>query len=342
MHTSPKEEGQEVQFWNDLRFFLELKIQVNYFDKIEDAGNLVVTPHLIRDYKPAGLFPKVRQINEQILKSNRQIITFTGGPEYTPLKGETVFSASAYKTTNDCICTPLWLFDRGYMPQIPKPKVPSAAFIAQAFYPGRLSNFVGALPTPISVENILACHESFNRLIPLNVSQTIARMVRQRVYKALKKTKDIEVEIKIRKKGFFSHTPAEREILQKEYLDSIRNNIYNICVRGDANCIFQIYDFMSAGRIPIFVDTNSQLPALKGMNWEDFCVFVPFDDVYNIADYILDFHHKHTERQLWEKLALARKAYEQLLPLAFFQENVMPVLEAINVGSNNSYINEKF
>ena len=327
MHTSPRENQEEVSFWNDLRDFLEPKIKVNYFNHIEEAGEIVVTPHILRNYKNYGTLKQVIATNKQIVKSGRKVVTFTGGPDYESLDGEIVFSASSYKTTKDAIFTPLWLYDLGMKPKIPKPEIPTVAFVAQAFYPGKLSDFIGKLPTPIMLENYLAGNQSLNRLLPLNGTQSIARLVRQRVYQCLKKSEKLDLELRILKKGFFSHTDEEKKVLKKRFLDSIKNNIYNICVRGDSNCIHQLYEFMSSGRIPVFIDTNSQLPELRGMKWEDFCIVVPFKDVEKIEDYILEFHHNHTEEQLWEKFAMARKAFEQLLPKEFVEHYVMPKLK---------------
>jgi hypothetical protein len=87
---------------------------------------------------------------------------------------------------------------------------------------------------------------------------------------------------------------------------------------------------MSAGRIPVFIDTNRPLPELRGMKWEDFCVIVPFSEVHRVGDYIQAFHDKLSDDDFAEACRKSRAAFEQLLPHNF----VLTMLEIIAKNTN--------
>jgi hypothetical protein len=88
--------------------------------------------------------------------------------------------------------------------------------------------------------------------------------------------------------------------------------------------------YMSAGRIPVFIDTNRPLPELRGMKWEDFCVIVPFSEVHRVGDYIQAFHDKLSDDDFAEACRKSRAAFEQLLPHNF----VLTMLEIIAKNTN--------
>jgi hypothetical protein len=101
-------------------------------------------------------------------------------------------------------------------------------------------------------------------------------------------------------------------------------------MRGDDNGCYQLWEVMSAGRIPVFIDTNRSLPELRGMKWEDFCVIVPFSEAHRIGDYIQAFHDKLSDDDFAEACGKSRAAFDQLLPHNF----VLRVREIIAKSTN--------
>ena len=89
---------------------------------------------------------------------------------------------------------------------------------------------------------------------------------------------------------------------------------------------------MSAGRIPVIIDTKMTLPELDGFGkWEEFSIIVPFSDLHRIEDYILNFHNRLSDEDFRQACIKSRAAFEYLLPHNFFfQDRLLSKLSAIS------------
>jgi hypothetical protein len=65
------------------------------------------------------------------------------------------------------------------------------------------------------------------------------------------------------------HDPARR----KEFDDNIRDSQFVICQRGSGNFSMRFYQALSAGRIPVLVDTDMPLPFENLIPWRNSIVF---------------------------------------------------------------------
>jgi hypothetical protein len=158
----------------------------------------------------------------------------------------------------------------------------------------------------------------------------IARLVRQKIINEVRKAKNLQTSLIARKGDFFALPVEEKNRQRAEYIENIENNAYILAMRGDDNGCYHLGEVMSAGRIPVFIDTNKSLPELRGMEWEDFCVIVPFSEVHRIGDYIQAFHDKLSDDDFAEVCRKSRAAFEHLLPHNF----VLIMLEIIAKSTN--------
>ncbi|MVN22234.1 exostosin domain-containing protein [Mucilaginibacter arboris] len=95
------------------------------------------------------------------------------------------------------------------------------------------------------------------------------------------------------------------------FVNNIFNNQYNICVSGHGNYSFRLYEVMSAGRIPVFINTDCVLPFEEFIDWKKQVVWIEEKDANKAGQFILDFHQsihsddflqlQKSNRLLWEK-----------------------------------------
>ncbi len=112
------------------------------------------------------------------------------------------------------------------------------------------------------------------------------------------------------------------------FVNNVFQNQYNICVSGHGNYSFRLYEIMSAGRIPVFVNTNCVLPFEEFIDWKKHVVWIEEKEANKADEYILDFHQsihpddflqlQKNNRKLWEQYLCKEgffKSLHQYFPL---------------------------
>jgi hypothetical protein len=106
---------------------------------------------------------------------------------------------------------------------------------------------------------------------------------------------------------------------RREYVGNMLESDYVICVRGNGNFSYRLYETLSMGRIPVFVDTDCVLPLDFDINWSNYCVWVDEDDVNQIGDRVLEFHESLSDAEFEERQRAARRLWEtRICPEGFF------------------------
>ena len=332
MHLSPQDTRPELLFWNLLRDKLPDLVKINRFTNLADAGKIVVTPHFISTYYGLKKEREFYKFKRQVLGTQRTLVTFSNCLEFEPSQGEIFFAASTYNDKKEkSIPTPQWSYDLGEKVKIPKPSIPTVGFVGNTEYPSRINSLIlRYIKFSDSMVNWMAGSLFVNRNLDLGRRRLIARLVRKKIINEARKAKNLQTSVIERKGDFFVLPAEERNRQRAEYIENIENNAYILTMKGDDNGCYQFWEIMSAGRIPVFIDTNRPLPELRGMKWEDFCVIVPFSEVHRVGDYIQAFHDKLSDDDFAEACRKSRAAFEQLLPHNF----VLIMLEIIAKNTN--------
>jgi hypothetical protein len=97
------------------------------------------------------------------------------------------------------------------------------------------------------------------------------------------------------------------------------NSDYILCARGKGNFSFRLYETLSCGRIPVFINTDCVLPYDFEINWKEFCVWVEEEDIDSIAKRVAEFHNALTPEGFTAIQRKCRKLWEdRLSPEGFF------------------------
>ena len=141
--------------------------------------------------------------------------------------------------------------------------------------------------------------------------------LRGNAVRALLASSAIEPQIIRRRRFGGGAKPRERE----EFARNLLSSDYALVARGNGNFSFRLYESMSAGTIPVFLDTDCCLPFDDVIAYRDLFVWVPAHDVSRIADYVTAYHSQFDERSFNERRRAIRDLYDRYLsPLGFHRE----------------------
>lgn len=133
--------------------------------------------------------------------------------------------------------------------------------------------------------------------------------IRSKSIEILNKNKNIETNFIIRE-AFWGGNPHNTSI-RNEYINNIMNSDLVLCTRGAGNFSYRLYEALSCGRIPIFIDTDCALPCEDKINWKDLCIFI--EDINNLNTHINNFWQNITPSEYTDRQIHARQAYEEFL-----------------------------
>jgi hypothetical protein len=150
--------------------------------------------------------------------------------------------------------------------------------------------------------------------------------IRLKALRALAACPLIETNFEIRKQFFGnmhlsdgSVDVKKMQLFRREYVQNSLESDYVLCVRGGGNFSYRLYETLSCGRIPVFVDTDCVLPYDSEIKWKDYCVWVDEKDVHLVGEKIAEFHESLSIQQFEELQRKCRKLWETYLcPEGFF------------------------
>ena len=104
-----------------------------------------------------------------------------------------------------------------------------------------------------------------------------------------------------------------------EYVRNMVEADYALVTRGAGNFSYRLYEVLSCGRIPVFIDTDCVLPFDHLIDWKRYCVWIDVDDIDSIADAIMEFHNSMSDKEFEELQRSIRSLYETWIsPVGFY------------------------
>ncbi len=107
---------------------------------------------------------------------------------------------------------------------------------------------------------------------------------------------------------------------RREFVQNILDSDYSLVCRGGGNFSYRLYEVLSLGRIPLFIDTDCVLPYDHIIDWKRFCLWVDCKDVTKLDRIVADFHDRLSNDEFKAMQKEARNAYEQwICPTGFYR-----------------------
>ncbi|MBR8834045.1 MAG: exostosin family protein [Stigonema ocellatum SAG 48.90 = DSM 106950] len=320
LHMGSLETEPERLYWNILHNQLNQVVRIHKFKDLAEAGQLVLLPHELQTYFLRGETLSIIEFNRQVLASARTPITFTGYCEYMEQPGEIVFSPATFRSPTDtAIPTPGWMLDlSSRVSPIPKPPIPTVGFVGATRFSNKFGGVWRYLPIPDPLLYWLASSPAFNKMRLFNkIRKVIGEQLREKPLRVAEKSLLLKTSFIRREQCHYALSSEQKAQRQLEYIQNFQDNAYIICSRGAENYSFRLYETLSAGRIPVLIDTNMRLPDLGNMRWEEFSVIVPCSQMHRIGEIIQAFHNNLSDEEFARVCEKSRMAFEYLLPHNF-------------------------
>ncbi len=114
--------------------------------------------------------------------------------------------------------------------------------------------------------------------------------------------------------------PVKAAAVRREFVQNMLDGDYVLCARGGGNFSYRLYETLSCGRIPLFIDTDCVLPYEEIIDWKQYCVWVPEGELDRIAEILAEFHERLSEEDFRDlQMACRRLWLEWICPEGFFK-----------------------
>lgn len=123
-------------------------------------------------------------------------------------------------------------------------------------------------------------------------------VLRERALDALERGSAVRTEFVRRSRfwggsmGRFHFDAARQEHVRAEFVGNLLGTDYALCVRGKGNYSYRLYEALSAGRIPVFVNSDCVLPFEDKIDWKRHVVWVERWEIESAAERIASFHEE--------------------------------------------------
>ncbi|MBW4451462.1 MAG: glycosyltransferase family 47 protein [Nostoc indistinguendum CM1-VF10] len=115
--------------------------------------------------------------------------------------------------------------------------------------------------------------------------------------------------------------PDKRQKTRAEFVKNMVESDYNLCCRGSANYSIRLYETLSCGRIPVFIDTDCVLPYDSVIDWKKYCVWIDEKEIPYIAEKVAEFHSNISDKEFVDLQHECRKLWKNWLSSEGFFTN---------------------
>ena len=137
----------------------------------------------------------------------------------------------------------------------------------------------------------------------------------------------------IRRDSFWAGAAADAAAQRRARRDFVRNildNPYTLCLRGAGNFSFRLYQVLSFGRIPLFVNTDCALPFADEVDWRSVFCWAEEADMPRLGEVVAD-HFASLDADAFEAAqSRARRAYlDYIEPRALYERILRQTVNTI-------------
>jgi hypothetical protein len=117
-----------------------------------------------------------------------------------------------------------------------------------------------------------------------------------------------------------------RDRTSQEFYQNMAETDYTLCVRGGGNFSKRFYETLAMGRIPVLVDTDCLLPFKSVLNWEDYVVRVPQEELETLPEAVAGHFASLGPSGLAEQKRRCRTLWQDWLTFAGFHRQVTSLM----------------
>ena len=190
---------------------------------------------------------------------------------------------------------------------------------ARSFNPKFNISFMGYFPKVFSSRIFYALKNSFRYPVQGN-----GAIIRKLMARKLRETNLPHTLVVRHSFGGWKRDKSENALKRRwEFLNSVSESRYVICPRGDGNQSLRFYEALSAGRVPILIDTKIKLPLEDQLDYNKFIITVKINDSTMIwRKKILNFESLYNETTFKLLSKEISEFYDQNLSMYNFYRNL--------------------
>lgn len=156
------------------------------------------------------------------------------------------------------------------------------------------------------------------RLVLYGAETNPGKPLRGKAVRKLSSSKFINTNFIIRNKTL-NYSPTTLDDVRLEYAQNMLDSDYALVVRGKGNFSYRLYEVLSCGRIPVFINTDCVLPFDHIIDWKKIMVWVESHEIDSIDIKVKEFHASLSNKDFMDLQVLIRKIYEEwICPLGFY------------------------
>lgn len=313
------------------------------FTKQMDECDFFMPAYFVNNYYETGRKNYLLELNDRAARLNKLTICWTKGDmEITPdFKHFHLFRNGGYLSKNKgneflfppFFADPLHMYYDMKLTYHEK-KTPMAV----VGFCGQGQATVGKLVVDLIRNTSRIVKKAFNRWpydLEENRSSTYDRSL---ILDALERSKDVVTNF-IRHKKYRAGTRSkeDKEKSSREYFNNLKESQYILCYRGAGNYSVRLYETLAAGRIPLIVTSDNNLPYPGIINWNKFPV-IAFKDYKKIGRIVYDFHASLTDEEFNQLQRHTRKVFEQHISYKGFMATFMSIYSRLKEQPNYKFI----
>lgn len=144
--------------------------------------------------------------------------------------------------------------------------------------------------------------------------------LRGKAVRLLQSSKNMQTNFIIRK-GFWGGNMSQQQA-RLEYAENIFESDYALVVRGAGNFSYRLYEVLSCGRIPIFINTDCVLPYDEFVQWKNYFVWIEENELDRVEEKIINFHNNISPESFVQLQQQIRKLYEEWISPVGYCKNL--------------------
>jgi hypothetical protein len=275
--------------------------------------------HILRNKKAKEL---ALDFVEVAREAGKPVVVFFWSDSYetVPIENAIVFRTSFYRSTrrSNEFAMPAWSEDfmerhlGSQLPLRPKREKPTVGFCGYA---------APRMPLKKAKRVVLRLGANI-----LGIGMSKGQDLRTKAMLMLAKSPLMETNFVVRERflggallrdGTTDYDTLQR--MRQEYVQNMVDSDYVLCLRGAGNFSYRLYETLSCGRIPLFIDTDCVLPYDWLIDWKQHSVWVDAKDVDKIVKQVVAFHEALSPKDFRDLQVSCRKLWEDWLsPQGFF------------------------
>jgi hypothetical protein len=172
----------------------------------------------------------------------------------------------------------------------------------------------GGIPIPLICSPIPEnLKENQERDIFCSFVGSVTHQIRKKMYDQLKTNSNYKILTKL------SWTFEISKYEMETFIGTASRSVFSLCPRGYGKSSYRLYEVMQLGSIPVCIYDQEWFPFSGELDWDDFCIRVPEDQIPGIDDILTEITPKRVKKlqdnipKIYRENFTLEKVYQKII-----------------------------